>query len=593
MQTVTTTAIVLLLVAAPAILLHRNLPEIRLTNGTLQSQFAADLAAGLPDQAIILSDDPRRLWALQQRLTQQQQAKHYTFACTAWLNSPSYQKFLQRKYPQWLTPPLTDDKTVVPQEALLKQLEDLGKTNQIAYLHPSFGYYFESFNAQPNGLGSLLTLFPKDQLLPPPLSQEVLERNRKFWAAAETGIIAKLLPSTIPPADNVKLSGLEKFYKAIGLDPNPRNSEARLLGIYYSRSLVKWGVELQRAGNYEAAAATFALAQKLNARNVVAEINLAFNEKFRRGEPVGLEVDKKLDDIFGESRSWEQVLTINGPYDTPGLAYAQGYVFLQGNLTRQAAQYFDRARVQAPNDIASRLWLGQIHLNRAMPDGTIAMAAEIREIARRSPQTYTNLGDLFTLEAAAYLSKNDDATAQQIIATNLAADPNNFTLISSACKAFADNGRYAKALELTERLIKLEPDNVASWINRGCFLMEVPDYDRAIESFSHVLTLETNNYRAVLYRAIAQLRAEKYDAAVKDYETVQRQYPKEFTVDYGLGEIAYRRHETNTAIRYYESYLNNAPPNTPEAKAVTDRLNELKGIKPPATNTVAPPASAK
>ncbi len=593
LQAVTTTGIALLLIAAPAILLHRNLPEIRLTNGALQSQFAADLATGLPDKGIIISDDPRRLWALQQRLIQQQQDKNYTFACTAWLNSPSYQKFLQRKYPQWLTPPLTDDKTAIPQGDLLKQLEDLGKTNQIAYLHPSFGYYFESFSAQPNGLGSLLTPFPKGELLPPPLSQEVLERNQKFWTAAENGIIAKLLPITIPPPDHVKLSGLKKFYQTIGLDPNPRNPEARLLGIYYSRSLVKWGVELQRAGNYEAAAATFALAQKLNARNVVAEINLAFNEKFRRGEPVGLEVDKKLDDIFGESRSWEQVLTINGPYDTPGLAYAQGYVFLQGNLIRQAAQYFDRTRVQAPNDVASRLWLGQIYLNRAMPDRTIAMAAEIRQIAGRIPQTYTNLGDLFTLEAAAYLAKNEDATAQQIVATNLAADPNNFTLISSACKAFADNGRYAQALELTERLIKLEPDNVPAWINRGCFLMEVPDYNRAIESFSHVLTLETNNYRAVLYRAIAQLRAEKYDAAIKDYETVQRQYPKEFTVDFGLGEIAYRRHETNTAIRYYESYLNNAPPNTPEAKAVTDRLNELKGIKPPATNTVAPPAPAK
>ena len=197
------------------------------------------------------------------------------------------------------------------------------------------------------------------------------------------------------------------------------------------------------------------------------------------------------------------------------------------------------------------------------------------------------------MEAAAYLAKNDDATAQHIVATNLAAHPDNFTLIASACKAFADNGRYTNALELTERLIKIEPENVPCWINRGCFQMEKPDYEAAIQSFSHVLTLETNNYRAVLYRAIAQLRAGKYEEAVKDYETVQRQYPKEFTVDFGLGEIAYRRHETNTAIRHYESYLNNAPPDTGEAKAVTGRLNELKGIKPPATNTVAPPAPAK
>lgn len=591
-QSVGIAGVVLLLIATTAILVQRNLPQIRLTNGSLQTRFTADLATGLPDQGIVLTDDPRRLWPLQLRLTQQKRDQDYIFVCTAWLASPQYQKFLQRKYPHWTPPPITDEKVAIPQATLLRQLEVLARTNQVAYLHPSFGYYFESFNAQPSGLGSLLTLSPKDELLPPPLPRDAIARNQKFWAAAEEGIIAQLLPITIPPV-SLKLSGLNKFYKLIGLEPNPSNIEARLLGIYYSRSLVRWGVELQRAADYKSAAHMFDLAQKLNSRNVVAEINLAFNEKFQRGEPVGLEVDKKLDDIFGESRSWEQVLNINGPYDTPGLAYAQGYVFLQGNLVRQAAQYFDRTRQQATNDIASRLWLGQIHLNRNLPDRTLAMIAEIQQIARRMPETYTNLGDLFTLEAAAYLAKNDDATAQQIVATNLAAHPNNFTLIASACKAFADNGRYTNALELTERLIKLEPDNVPCWINRGCFQMEKPDYEAAIQSFSHVLTLETNNYRAVLYRAIAQLRAEKFDAAIKDYETVQRQYPKEFTVDFGLGEIAYRRHETNTAIRHYESYLNNAPPNTGEAKAVTGRLNELKGIKPPATNTVAPPAPAQ
>lgn len=592
MQPAATIGVIVLLIAATAILIHRNLPQIQLSNGSLQSEFAADLAANLPEKGIILSDDPRRLWILQERLTKQNRAKDYTFVCTAWLQSPQYQKFLQRKSAGWTAPQPLDEKAPVSQDALLKQLESAGKDQKIAYLHPSFGYYFESFDAEPNGLGSLLRLFPAGELLPPSPSRAVIERNQKFWATAADNILKQLLPVTVLPPENEKVSGLAKFYKKIGL-PKRTNLTAQLLGVYYSRSLVKWGVELQRAGDYEAAAAKFALAQKLNPRNVVAEINLAFNDKVRNGEQVGLEIDKKLDDIFGESRSWDQVLTVNGPYDTPGLALQQGYIFVQGNLIRQAAQYFDRTRQQATNDINSRLWLGQIHLNRNLPDRTIAMVEEVRQIARRMPQTYTNLGDLFTLEAAAYLAKNDDATAQHIVATNLAASPNDFNLISAACKAFADNGRYTNALELTERLIKLEPDNVACWINRGCFLMEKPDMEQAIASFSHVLTLETNNYRAILYRAIAQLRAGKYEDAVKDYETVQRQYPKEFTVDFGLGEIAYRRQETNTAIRYYESYLKNAPQNTPEAKAVTARLNELKGIKPPATNAVAPPAPAK
>lgn len=591
-QRVALTSLVVLLLSVTAILTLRNLPQIKLTNGVLRSFYASDLAANLPAKGIILSDDPRHLWILQEKLIKLRRDTNYDFVCTAWLASPEYQKYLRRRSSKWILPTLTKEDIRVDDSALLKQMEDLGKQQTLVYLHPSFGYYFESFAAEPDGLGCFLSPYSKEELLPPKLSPEVISRNENFWAGTEQGVIRQLLPVTTNTPGNLKLSYLEKCLTKIGLQTE-QNNEAMLLGLYYSRSLVNWGVELQKSGNYAAAAEKFRLAQKLNPRNVVAEINLAFNQKFQNGETTGLELDKKLDEIFGESRSWQQVLSINGPYDTPGLAYAQGAVFLQGNLIRQAAQYFDRTRQQAADDMNSRLWLARLYLNYNKPDQTISAIEEIRQIAHRIPQTYTNLGDLFALEAAAYLTKNDDVTAQKIVATNLAAYPGNFTLIASACKAFADNGRHTNALELTEQLLRIEPENVSCWINRGCFLLEQPDYDRAIASFSHALTLETNNYRAVLYRAIAQVRAGSYEAAIKDYETVQRQYPKETSVDFGLGEIAYRRHDTNTAVRYYESYLKNAPANTGEAKAVTERLNELKGIKPTGTNSIAPPPSTK
>ncbi len=81
-------------------------------------------------------------------------------------------------------------------------------------------------------------------------------------------------------------------------------------------------------------------------------------------------------------------------------------------------------------------------------------------------------------------------------------------------------------------------------------------------------------------RAIASLRSDKLDDALKDYEAVQREYPKAHQVYYGLGEIAYRRKDTNAALRHYESYLSNAPPDYVEAKFVADRIKELRGDKP-------------
>jgi tetratricopeptide (TPR) repeat protein len=167
-----------------------------------------------------------------------------------------------------------------------------------------------------------------------------------------------------------------------------------------------------------------------------------------------------------------------------------------------------------------------------------------------------------------------------LIEQNLAKAPRNFNLLAAAAKVYGDNGRHARALDITERMLKLDPKNLACWINKGCFEIELGQLTNAITSFDQVLSLEATNYTAILYRAIANLRAEQYDAAIADYEQVQRQFPTAFQVDYGLGEIAYRRKDTNTAIRHYEAYLTHAPPGTAETKFIADRIQELKGAKP-------------
>jgi len=53
-----------------------------------------------------------------------------------------------------------------------------------------------------------------------------------------------------------------------------------------------------------------------------------------------------------------------------------------------------------------------------------------------------------------------------------------------------------------------------------------------------------------------------------------------FPVAFGLGEIAWRQHDTNEAIRNYKLYLACANTNTEEATNVMQRLRELKGHSP-------------
>ena len=61
---------------------------------------------------------------------------------------------------------------------------------------------------------------------------------------------------------------------------------------------------------------------------------------------------------------------------------------------------------------------------------------------------------------------------------------------------------------------------------------------------------------------------------------MQQSFTNSFRIAYGLGEIAWRKHETNEAIRNYKIYLANANTNTAEAANIIQRLRELKGQSP-------------
>ena len=98
----------------------------------------------------------------------------------------------------------------------------------------------------------------------------------------------------------------------------------------------------------------------------------------------------------------------------------------------------------------------------------------------------------------------------------------------------------------------------------------------AIAALSRVLAIQTNNNDALFNRAIANLDSDHLDAARADYLRLQQSYTNAFQIAYGLGEIAWRQHDTNEAIRNYTIYRDNANTNTGEAQTILERLRELQ-----------------
>ncbi len=270
----------------------------------------------------------------------------------------------------------------------------------------------------------------------------------------------------------------------------------------------------------------------------------------------------------------------NGPFDEPNACFEQGRVFFRNGLYRQAAYQFDRSMTLAPDSVTTRLWLAQLYIQSQMPDLAIKAVDDIHAQPNLLRVTRTNQAELLFVEASARLAAHDVKGARAAVDTVLKKYPGDEDLLATATQVYMNYAEYSNALTVIDMQLKLAPDDQNALVNKGFACLQINEYEKAIPPLTRVLTLQSNYYPAMLNRAIAYLRSDRLEAARRDYEVLQKALPTEYRIYYGLGEIAYRKRETNAAVRSYQLYLTNSPPNTEEAKFISGRLKELRPGSP-------------
>jgi tetratricopeptide (TPR) repeat protein len=565
------------MLVTPFILLYRNLPQIRITNGPMLKEFAAEQAQALPAQGgVVLCDDPRRLTLLRAFETQAGESKKFLFLETGSLKVPDYQRFLNQRYPQqWKENPPKDRTDLYGDYDILGELHLLSESNALCYLHPSFGYYFEIFYSEPHGLVYYLKKYSTNSIFMPPLGKDLIQQNEEFWTKTDEKVLEPLVSAIAPPPPVAQMGPVDRLLSKVRLKREP-NPSAEVLATYYSRALDYWGVQLQRNDQFALATPRFNRAHELNPDNVASQINVEFNRNYQAGTKPSLEFAKSIEDQFGKYRTFEAFLNANGPVDDPDLCFPQGLVFARGRNFRQAAQEFNRVKQLAPNNLGARLWLAELYLLSGRTEPAIQEVSEIRADDKKLGLSRTNETELLNVEASAYLAHNEPDKAKDAIHTSLQKYPNDDELLATASQVYMNRGRFSNALEILNQELALNPTNQTALINKGYACLQVSNYMDAIPPLTRALELQTNNLSALFNRAIAYLQCNKLDESQSDYEIVQKAAPTEFRVYYGLGEIAYRRKDTNAAIRNYQLYLTNAPSGILEAKTIAARLAELQ-----------------
>lgn len=559
-------------------LVYKNVPQIRDTNGDALRKFSTLAIENLPRAGgVVLSDDPRRLIFAQSALAQSGRAKDFLLVDTASLPAPAYHSFLHHQSPQKWPDTITDaEKTNgISPIHLISLLASVAKTNELYYLHPSFGYYFELFYAEPHGLVYQLKTLPETTLLPPPLDKNLIAANERFWAQANQAAFAPIIAAITPAEPGARKSFGEELLETFHVEREP-DANAAIAGAYFSRSLNDWGVACQRANDLTNAAAHFARAQSLNPDNTVAQINLGFNQNLRDGQGTAENLAGTLADPFGKYNTLPGAMTANGPFDVPSFCFEVGVVLAsQNGFLRQAVEPFERVRQLVPDNLAARLWLAQIYLASHLPDRALDALHEPLTHPATFSLAATNSTQLNLLTAAAYFQKTNLTRGTEILETEISRHPDNNDLLIAATQAYVSRGLYANALRVIDRKLKLTPDDPTWLFGKGYACIQLKDYDGAIATLTRLLSLQPDNPDALFNRAIANLESDRLDAARADYQKLQQAVTNSPQIAYGLGEIAWRKHETNEAVINYQFYLANVNTNTAEARTIIQRLQEI------------------
>jgi tetratricopeptide (TPR) repeat protein len=578
--------LMLLLVAAPALLIRGSWMDLRKAHGPELEQLARRLAEQVPPGAITISDSDLFRLATQAGMALARRSDSALNIGSGALTSPAFHRHMRKAHPgRWpeLPAALVGDGNIRP-VVVNHVLTSLCLSNQVLYTEPSFGYFFEAHYLEPVSLVSFLRPMPVSMLdIPNPGSNAVAKAVAYWRQLAATdfpGLIAQVPSKPGMPVQNL---------------------DATLTRLAYSRMLNFWGVSVERAGYLGPAAEFFDLALKLNPQNPNAYLNLRYNQQIRTNGSIFVIPDQTLTNMFRAASQGgggiEAVLRDHGPVDETGNLLYTSQLFAQAQDYVQAAQMLRiiGSRTNNPSEylIASAKLLNQ----GRRPDLALRLVDQLRQqapanFARNAASSLELLG--IEAESLYYTGNFPKATALLTDAMRRypGEDAPYSTLVGlhvqEASQALQRgrtndfNSQLVAAQDLLRKQLALQPTNAVAWVNAGAIEMQLGRYKEAIVPLTRALTFQKDNRTALLNRAICHLKVDHLKEAEEDYQHLFSLYTSTppysdppYPVLYGLGEVNLRNNRKKEALRNFKSYLEHAPQSA-EADAVREKIKSLR-----------------
>jgi tetratricopeptide (TPR) repeat protein len=558
--------------AGPAVLVWQNFPHIQAGNSHKLQQFADQTLLALPAKsAIILSDDPARLYLLQADCERRGQRNENIMIETESLPHKDYIYYLSSRYPELksvMTTNLARLPNVLSSGNLTTFMQHCTQHFPVYYLHPSFGYYFEALYLKPRGLVYELKPYTTNMTQPPLATDAEVLVNEEFWNKLENGPL-----QTLPELAHL-------------------NSDDRAVSVDYAVALDYWGTELQKAGHLKEAHKQFAEAVLLNTNNFIAAINLRYNERLQKGDHKPIE--DAVETVGRATRAYglDPILRFSGPPDEPDLDLELGGILAGNGNLGQATLLFERRLQLLPGDPETELALAKSYVDMHQLAKALDLVHKLRSSTKIDPWRISRC------EAMADIASGDYTSAETLLHAAIKANPNDESRIATLVEYYRFRGfesmrahkpseatRYfANALTNVDLQLKLlnspshdsldVPDTL---LRKAELEVLLQSYNAAIATLSQILEIQPKNYSALLNRAVSEIQLKDFKAATDDFKAMGKLLPHQpYLVEFGLADVAAAEKNKAEEIAHLKRCIHSAPEDSSEYQRATNRLHELE-----------------
>jgi tetratricopeptide (TPR) repeat protein len=553
-----------LAILLPAVLVWKNLGDVRLTNGSALREFARQLGDDLPPGPLtVLSDDFVPLFLLRAEQAARGGRKDLLVE-TRSLPWPEYHHCLARAHgTRWPEAGVTNLGAILDPEALRACIRRSATNETVVYLHPSSGLLLEDFTAVPHGWAQRLV--ERSQETAAPLDSAAAPWERR-WAADLAARTAQF--------ERQRRHAARWAVPALRLSARA-NDTAVLLAGTYAKALNHWGVQLRRAHHETEAGEWFRRAVTLDPDSLAARINLEHVTRQLAGDTNQITLKWLRDTcphLLDRFENWADVISLNGPVDEPTFLFHTGQMYLAGKNPRQALEAFARGAALSPTWLSPRLWQAQTQNLLGNNAAALALTEDwgVAETQLEEP----GLEQLLRARAVAlwFTGRTNEAATFIEQFTTRHADATE--VVSTAADLCAGT-RQVKAELRWRELLQQRAPNRPDWLMKlGSAELHAGRFDDAIATFTRGLTLSPTNDQTRLLRAIASVRAGRLADARQDYEQLLPRPELAQSARFGLGHIAWRTRDTNAVIQNYQAFLSNSAATGPLAQVASQRLQE-------------------